>query len=115
MADLAISTLDAIENAINRDERGDALAIVQNARDALAATPDPVTRAKRLRAELDAADIAIDAVDSFLHVCGFALRGQDCDVDRDVAVVLDAAWAKVRDARDRIVAATELLPEVAHG
>lgn len=115
MDNLAISTLDAIESAINRDEKGDALAIVQNARDAVTSGSELLSPVKRLRAELEAADVAIDGVDSFLHVCGFALRGQDCDVDRDVAVVLDEAWAKVREARDRIVTAIDLLPEVANG
>lgn len=115
MANYTIRTaLDEIETAINRDEKDDALAILQSARDVLTASPEPVTPAKeRLRRELEAADIALDEIDSFLHVCGFALRGQSCDVDNDVAVVLDAAWSKARDARDNVVTATELLTEVA--
>jgi hypothetical protein len=76
----------------------------------------PAARApakQRLRAELAGAHLALDEIDSFLHVCGFALRGQACDVDNDVAVVLDAAWSKVKEARDSIVTATEVLDAVA--
>ncbi|HWK52683.1 MAG TPA: hypothetical protein VNR40_22475 [Steroidobacter sp.] len=65
------------------------------------------------RVALRDARCALDTVDSFLHVSIFALRGQGCDVDHDVAVVLDEAWGKVSDARDRIVIALEQLPEVA--
>jgi hypothetical protein len=68
---------------------------------------------ERLRRELEAADIALDEIDSFVHVCTFALRGQDCDVDRDVAVVLDEVYGRSVSARERIQNALDLLQEVA--
>ena len=78
---------------------------------------EPVTPSvhQRLTVELDAAHSAIDAADSFLHVCNFALRHQDCDVDSAVAEVLDAVYEKIEKAREAIVNATDLLPEVCDG
>src|SRR5688572_5907664 len=118
MANLAISTLDAIEVAINRDEKGDALAILQNARDVLTvAAPKPVTPTlkQRLNVELDAAHMAMDQADNFVHVCNFALRQQDCDVDGAVADVLDTVYEKIEQARAAIMNVLDMLPEVSDG
>ena len=58
--------------------------------------PDPgAPIEQQLRVELGNADLAIDEIDSFIHVCNFALRH----------------WDRVREARDRIQSAIDLLPE----
>jgi len=81
-------------------------------------TAQPVTPSlkQRLNVELDAAHLAIDEADSLVHVCNVALRHQACDVDTDVARVLDIAYDKIKAVRDAIMNAVDLLPEVAsHG
>lgn len=78
---------------------------------------EPVTPSlrQRLNVELDAAHLAMEDADSFIHVCNLALRQQDCDVDADVARVLDTIYDKVKAARDSIMNVIDMLPEVSDG
>jgi hypothetical protein len=111
-----LSTLSAIEDAINRDERGDALAILQNARDVLTAgDPEPVTGIHSLRDKLDSAHLAIDHVDDFIAITVDALHRQDCDRDGACATVLEGAAKELDHARDQLQEAFDLLQGVVHG
>lgn len=54
--------------------------------------------ASKLRRALD----DLDLVDSFVNLSIFALRSQDCEVDTDVAAVLDVAYERITDIRERV-------------
>lgn len=115
MAELTIrSALDAIEVAINKDDCGDALAILQNAREVLIDSEESVAPPEqRMRVELDDAHLAMEEADSFISVCGLALSGDvDNEIARDVARVLDAVYDRLKAARQAMVNATGMLPEV---
>lgn len=78
-------------------------------------TSSPSLRA-RLATELDAVHLAMEHFDSFATVCSLALCGDvDNEIARDVAAVLDSAVDKVKEARDSLMNAIDLLPEVANG
>jgi hypothetical protein len=113
-----IEALDAIAAALSRGEEAEALAILSNARDVLANAPGEITPSlkQRLNAELDAAHLAMDRADNFVHVCNVALRQQDCDIDGAVADVLDSVYERIETARTAIMNVIDLLPEVpCHG
>lgn len=78
---------------------------------------EPVTPTLKhcLGVELDAANLAIDQADNFVHVCNFALRQQDCDIDAAVVDVLDTVYEKIERARRTIQNILDMLPEVSDG
>lgn len=113
MSELTIrSALDAIEAAINSDEKGDALAVLMNARDVLTAKP---SLRQRLSSELNAVHLAVERLYGVISVALTALEKQD-DIDSGIAVCLEnAIEVELSPARERIRDALALLPEVSHG
>lgn len=114
-----VATLDAIAAALSRGEEAEALTILGNARDVFASAPEEVAPSlrQRLNTEVDAAHMAMDLASNFVHVCDFALRHQDVDIDGAAADVLDMVHEKIDQARTAISTMVAILDgeEVANG
>ena len=74
-------------------------------------SPSIPTSAAQLRRVLD----DLDQVDSFVNLSVFSLRSQDIEIDSDIAAVLDIAYERVTDIRDRLTGVLATLEGSSHG
>lgn len=113
--------LQLVEDFINLDERGEALGMLAKAKRCMELAATPVTPPTEVARDLQIKGLVIQAsasisqADSLISVSAKALREQDCEIDTDVANVLEeSAWGLLASAVKGLEKAERIL-EVAHG
>lgn len=106
-----LKLLQLAEDLVNRDEKGDALATLAKAKKCveLAAKPADADQLQLKRLVVSAA-CSIAQADSLISVSAKALREQRCEVDNDVANVLEeSAWKLLDSATKGLEEAERML------